>query len=174
MDNIVFGVWVSGRLEFSDDDKRACFETAETIVEIAQDVRRHGLLSIDEKIPAMPDFFMARALQFAVDATEEEKLKEIMQNWIIFGNYRGAELLKRLISLKGVMMIVDGCNPNQIKETLLLFCGEDFLREHMAKRKEESSYLMVVREKDAKAAQERILAKVKELEQRGEIRIAEV
>ena len=50
MDNMVFAAWVSKRLEFSNDDKNACFDTVKLIVDIATEVRRNGILSIDEMV----------------------------------------------------------------------------------------------------------------------------
>jgi len=130
MENIIFAVWVSGRLEFCADDKRACFETAKSLIDFAQEVRKNGLLSLDAKIPAMPNIFMKKALQMAVDAAMPETIREIMQNWIVFGNYRGAELLKRLLIIEGTIMIMSGDNPAQISEALSAFFGEDLLQEY--------------------------------------------
>ena len=54
------------------------------IVNIAQDVRRNGLLSIDEKIPTYKDEFLRKGLQLAVDSTEEEMLRDIMETELGF------------------------------------------------------------------------------------------
>ena len=131
MENIVFAVWVSGRLEFCADDKRACFETAKSLVEIAVKVRKQGLLSIDGEIPAMHNIFRKKALQMAVDSVEPAVIRDVMQNWIISGNYRGAELLKRLITIEGVLMIINGYNPAYINEVLSSYFGEDLLQEYV-------------------------------------------
>jgi hypothetical protein len=130
MDNITFAAWVSVRLKFSDEDRRACFDTARTLVEIAREVRKNGLLSIDDKIPSMPDLFMRRALKLAVDSIAPEMIKEIMQNWTVFGNYRGAELLRRLIIIEGALAIVNGWSPNQIYHQLASFFGEELSDEY--------------------------------------------
>ena len=58
MENLAFDIWLNSRMEFSEDDRRECFATAKEIVQIAIDVRKHGLLAIDDKIPQMDDLLM--------------------------------------------------------------------------------------------------------------------
>ena len=130
MDSIVFGVWVSTRLEFSVDEKRECFEIAKTLVTIAQKIRKNGLLYLEEEISAMYNAFMKRSLQMAVDGAAPEYLRETMQNWIMFGDHRGAELLKRLIILDGVLMIQRGEKPRQMVEVLASFFGAELVQEY--------------------------------------------
>lgn len=129
MDNMTFAVWVSDRLHFSDNDKRACFETAATIVDMAVDVRRNGLLSLDAKIPSIPEFLLREGIRLAVDSTDPETLRELMQRWVIAGDYRDAELLRRLVIIDGVLAIVNGENPNSIRIRLGTFFGEDLQQE---------------------------------------------
>jgi hypothetical protein len=129
MNNILFEVWVKDRLAFSDRDRRECFDTAHEIVNIAGEVRKNGLLTVDDKISAMSDKFMARAMQLAVDSTDPETLEKIMQTWIIYGNYSGAELLKRIVALDGVISLVNGENPLHIKTKLAAYFGEDLFEE---------------------------------------------
>jgi flagellar motor component MotA len=137
MDNITFAVWVSGRLEFSDEDRRACFDTARTLVEIAVGVRKHGLLIVEDTIQSTPDFFMKQGLQMAIDdySLEPDLLKERLQNWIVFGNYRGAELLRCLIIIDGVVAIVRGENPRQMNTALASFFGKELWEEYNSKIK---------------------------------------
>jgi hypothetical protein len=239
--NVMFAVWLSNRLYFSTEDKRACFEIAEKLVSLAQDVRKNGLLWVDSQIPEMDGFFLRHALQLAVDSTHPVMLRAIMNNWIMFGDYRGVELLKRLIIIEGTVAIINGENPLQIKWKLAAFFGEDLVQEFMNvptktysiedfcnerkhfritpfdevimsldnlamqilircihesdlliafavspgdslrqiltnmarnvadKFMEDWSYLRHKRQRDIDAAQEKILAKIKELEERGEI-----
>ena len=129
MENIVFAVWVSGRLEFSEEEKRECFEISKGLVELATKVRKNGLLSLDGEITAMYGF-MKTAFELAVDGIHPDIIKETMYKWTIFGNYRGARLLRRLLIIDGVVMIVNGCNPKQIHETLSAYFGEDLLQEY--------------------------------------------
>ena len=54
------------------------------IVEIAMEVRKQGLLSIDEKIPEYKDEFMRKGLQLAVDSIDPETIREIMESELSF------------------------------------------------------------------------------------------
>ena len=54
------------------------------IVEIAQEVRKQGLLSIDDKIPSYRDEFMRKGLQLAVDSIDPEQIREIMETELSF------------------------------------------------------------------------------------------
>ena len=54
------------------------------IVEVAQEVRKQGLLSIDEKIPNYKDEFMRKGLQLAVDSIDPETIREIMESELSF------------------------------------------------------------------------------------------
>jgi flagellar motor component MotA len=128
----LFDFWVRDRLHFTDDNRRACFETAHTIVAITQDVRRNGLLSLDGKLSSMDSFFLRTALQLAVDNTSLELIRAIMQNWIISGDYRGKELLERIIILEGVISILNGEPPTIIREKLGIYIGEDLYDEYKA------------------------------------------
>ena len=130
MDNTIFAAWVSGRLDFTDKDKRACFDTAKTIVEIVHDVRRNGILFLDEKIPAYEDSLLRLGLRLAVDSLHPDMIKEIMQTWVISGNYRGAELLRQLMIIDGLMAIVHGNSPGTVSYKLGAFFGEGLMQEY--------------------------------------------
>jgi len=54
------------------------------IVDIAQEVRKQGLLSIDEKIPTYKDEFMRKGLQLAVDSIDAEQIRDIMETELGF------------------------------------------------------------------------------------------
>ena len=130
MENTAFDIWLSNRMDFSDEDKRECLETAKTMVDIAQDVRKNGLLSIDEKIPKMDDAFLRKYIQMAVDSTDPETLQKFMQLHIVANNYKGKELLKNLLIKEGVICIVKGYNPPAIKKYLGIYFGDDFSQEY--------------------------------------------
>lgn len=54
------------------------------ITQIAQDVRKNGLLHIDEKISEYKDEFMRKGLQLAVDSTDPEMIRDIMETEVNF------------------------------------------------------------------------------------------
>ena len=129
MENIAFDIWLSNRMEFSDEDKRECFEIARTIVQIATDVRKFGLLSLDDKISSMNDKLLQKAVQYAVDSTEAETLRKILQLHIMLNNYKGKDLLRSVLIKDGINCIINGENPRQIGEYLSMYFGDELSEE---------------------------------------------
>ncbi len=52
----------------------------ETLVELAQEARRKGILALEEKVRENPDPFMVKCVMLIVDAIEPEKAREILEN----------------------------------------------------------------------------------------------
>ena len=130
MENIAFDIWLSGRLDFNEEEKCECFETAKELVRIAVDVRRNGLLSIDDKIADYPDALMRKALQLAVDSIQPEIIQKLLQTHIVANNYRGNRLLQSILIKEGVILIVNGDNPKSVQDFLGVYFGDDFLQEY--------------------------------------------
>ena len=130
MENIAFDIWLSNRMDFTKEERRECFETALTIVKIATEVRLSGLLSQADKITSMSDAFLQIAMQLAIDSILPDEIKKILQTQIVANNYKGKELLKRVLIKEGVVSIVNGENPRQIEEYLKLYFGDDLLQEY--------------------------------------------
>jgi len=129
MENIAFDIWLSGRMDFSAEERRECFAAAKEMVQIAADVRRNGLLSIDEKIPKMDDAFLRKYMQLAVDSIDPETINRLAQTHIIANNYKGKKLLKSVLIKEGVLSIVNGESPKYIKEKLATYFGDELLQE---------------------------------------------
>ncbi len=51
-----------------------------TLVEYAQDARRKGILSLEDKLNEQEDVFMKKSIMLVVDAIEPEKTKTILEN----------------------------------------------------------------------------------------------
>ena len=127
----MFDYWVSGRMEFSAEDKRACFETAKTVFTMCEKVRKGGILALEEDIETMDSAFLKTATQMIVDGIHEIEFREILENWIISGNYRGKELFNRLLIMNGMIALQRGNNPTFIREsTLASLFGEDLMPEY--------------------------------------------
>ncbi|MCL2099780.1 MAG: hypothetical protein FWH24_05015, partial [Oscillospiraceae bacterium] len=96
MENIAFDIWRSGRMEFSAEDKRACIDTARTIVNFAKKVRLKGMLSLDGDIPSIKDLMLQKALREAVDSIDPETTQKMLREYIVASNYKGRRLLEAL------------------------------------------------------------------------------
>jgi chemotaxis protein MotA len=53
--------------------------TIAVLVKYANQARREGIVSLDKEIAAVPDPFLRRALMLAVDGTESQELRKIME-----------------------------------------------------------------------------------------------
>ena len=53
--------------------------TVERLVQYAQKARREGIVSLDAELPAIHDAFLKKSLMLAVDGTEPDELRKIME-----------------------------------------------------------------------------------------------
>jgi hypothetical protein len=118
---------------FTVEDKRECLPAVETILYLAELTRRKGVLALEQEAskPGTP-FFLQKAILLIVDATEPKLVAEILRSFIISSHYQGAELLKRILMMNGVLSIQAGENPKIIAEKLLALMGEQFYDEASA------------------------------------------
>jgi predicted HicB family RNase H-like nuclease len=123
---IMIYTYVKENYKFTENDKKEALGMYQQIIKIAHTVRRNGLLSIDDKISDYENPFLRRAMQLAVDSTEPQIIEDILDRYIILGEYTSKEMLELLLIKKGTLTIVDGYNPFMIKEELLPFFGIEF------------------------------------------------
>jgi chemotaxis protein MotA len=65
------GVFRDSRLDLN--------EVIDQVVDLAQEARRNGIISLEKKLSGIPDRFMRKAVTLAVDGTESKDLREIME-----------------------------------------------------------------------------------------------
>jgi len=128
----MFDYWVSDKMEFSARDKRECFDTVKMIVSLGEKVRKYGILELENEIPATDSILLKAAIRLIVDGVYADDIRKILQNYIVAGNYRGGELLNRILIMEGMLAVQQGSNPKFIREELLAsYFGEDFMPEYM-------------------------------------------
>lgn len=91
-------------------------------------------------------FLLQKGLDLLLYGTEPLVLREILDNYILTGNYSGKELLSRILIRNGVLAIQMGEYPWVIREILASCFGEDFsneIKQHFGRSDED---------KDAKIA----------------------
>ena len=129
----MFDYWVSSRMDFNMEDKRDCFETVKTIVELAQKARVSGLLSLQQEVESSQDHLLRTAVHLLCDSVESEDIRKILQNWIISGNYRGRRLFKRILIMEGMLAIKQGAVAAFLVKSLLAsYFGEYMMPEYTA------------------------------------------
>ncbi|MFP4547701.1 MAG: motility protein A [Fidelibacterota bacterium] len=90
----VFGVMKVVRKVFTDDG-RSEVETIEVFEELAKRSRREGILAIDKYLSNVEDEYMKAGLEMAVDGTEPETIREIMEselNYLIERHKKGQQI----------------------------------------------------------------------------------
>jgi chemotaxis protein MotA len=59
--------------------KTDAHSTVQRLVQYAQKARREGIVSLDAELPAIHDAFLKKSLMLAVDGTEPDELRKIME-----------------------------------------------------------------------------------------------
>ena len=116
---------------FTDNDRRECLQTINTIVHLANRVRCEGYLALEELTKKLPerDFFLKMGLMLVVDNLPATDVSIILQNYILSTFNPGAEnsgLLRRMVQMEGVVHIQAGENPRIIEAGLHAMLGERF------------------------------------------------
>ena len=74
-------------------------ELVETLVQMAERARREGLLALEEAAQTVDDEFLKRGLELAVDGTDSEELRDILD-----AEDRDRALLRHLIQDAAVLV----------------------------------------------------------------------
>ena len=128
-----YGWRFSQKSKCSDTEKHQCMKLVADLVSLSVMARRNGLLSLIQVAEQRSSFLLSKGLQLVVDGVNPQVVRDIMENYIISGDYAGKDLLERCIILEGVTAIQQGFHPKVTKEFLLSFLGED----HYAKYQKE-------------------------------------
>ena len=130
MGKIMLYTYVKQNYNFTDDDRREALKTVDQILESAETCRREGILGLEKYIDLYENPVMKKALAFIIDGVlTEEEFTEILDNYIIFGDYTSKEMLELLIIKEGTLAIMNGTNAYHILEKLTAFLGTGFIDE---------------------------------------------
>jgi chemotaxis protein MotA len=94
----VFGVMTVVKKVFTHDGSSG-IETIEIFEDLAKRSRREGILAIDKYLSNVDDEFMKAGLEMAVDGTEPETIREIMEselNYLIERHKKGQQIFSSL------------------------------------------------------------------------------
>ena len=109
----------------SDEEKRECLSLVSELIDLSKVARRNGLLSLVPYAEKNSSFLLRKGLQLVVDGVSPQITREVIESYILSGNYSGKQLLERCIILEGVAAIQQGLHPKVAKEVLLSFLGEE-------------------------------------------------
>ncbi len=94
----IIGVFGVVRKAFTGEDFHD-MATIELLVDLSQKSRREGILAIDQVLPTIKDRFMRTGLEMAVDGTEPETIRSVMETELTYLNERHKNGQKIFISL---------------------------------------------------------------------------
>jgi chemotaxis protein MotA len=74
-------VWGAARqfVSIFSESRHNLDEVIDEVVNLAQQARRNGIISLEKQLSDIPDRFMRKAVTLAVDGTESKDLREIME-----------------------------------------------------------------------------------------------
>lgn len=94
----VFGVMTVVKKVFTDDGFNG-IETIEIFEELAKRSRREGILAIDKYLTKVEDEYMKAGLEMAVDGTEPETIREVMESeltYLVERHKKGQQIFSQL------------------------------------------------------------------------------
>jgi hypothetical protein len=115
----------SQKSKCGDEQKRECLKLVSELIDLSKVARRNGLLSLVPYTEKSTSFLLRKGLQLVVDGVNPQVTREVLESYILSGDYSGKELLERCIILEGVAAIQKGLHPKVAKEFLLSFLGEE-------------------------------------------------
>ena len=115
----------SQKIKCSNEAKRECLSLVSELIALSKVARRNGLLSLVPYAEENASFLLRKGLQLVVDGVNPQVTREVLESYILSGDYSGKELLERCIVLEGVAAIQKGLHPKVAKEFLLSFLGEE-------------------------------------------------
>jgi len=117
--------WYFGqKSKSSDAEKRQCMHLVHDLIDLSMMARRNGLLSLIQVAEETHSFLLKKGLQLIVDGVAPQLVRNVLESYIVSGDYEGKELLERCLVLEGVAAIQQGLHPKVTKELLLSFLGE--------------------------------------------------
>lgn len=114
----------SQKIKCGDEEKRECMKLISDLINLSVMARRNGLLSLIQVAEASSSFLLNKGLQLVVDGVTPQVVRNVLESYILAGNFEGKALLERCIILEGVAAIQQGLHPKVTKEYLLSFLGE--------------------------------------------------
>jgi hypothetical protein len=115
----------SQKSKCSDEEKQACLKLVSELIALSKVARRNGLLSLVPYAEKNSSFLLRKGLHLLVDGVNPQVTRDVLESYILSGDYSGKDLLERCIILEGVAAIQKGLHPKVAKEYLLSFLGEE-------------------------------------------------
>ncbi|MCI8623810.1 MAG: hypothetical protein HFG26_09130 [Provencibacterium sp.] len=97
------------RIQCSRSDKQDLLDVVWQLMELANVRHSFGLLDLDRRLNAEPlkysDPFLRKAAALIVDYENEERIRTVLYNYILSGNYSGSLFLKSIVITETLLAI---------------------------------------------------------------------
>lgn len=136
MEKLAFDIWLSNRMDFSIEDKRACLETAKMLLVVMCRARAVSVLGAMDEIPPEHIFFHKAGdlagdfCTVPVEKRELDKLEKILNTYIAANNCKGKKLLESLLIKEWALMVAGSYNPYLMNSAFEAYFGYDFSKEY--------------------------------------------
>jgi len=113
------------RARCTREQKASVITTALDILNLAEQARREGILSLEEVIENCSQPFLQKLLMMVVDSVDPEVIRSVGETSIAMSALSGQELLEAMIILEGALSIQKGDNPYILHLLLSAYLGND-------------------------------------------------
>ncbi|MDF2885011.1 MAG: DNA-binding protein AraC-type [Clostridiaceae bacterium] len=113
----------------SYEEKYKLLPTIKELLNLANIARKSGIFALEDKLDKLEHQFFRKALEMIIDGTEPEILRQQLLNLAFFGGNTGYELMMRLLITEGVIAIQKGLTSYMIRDLLISYLGDDFIKE---------------------------------------------
>jgi len=113
------------RRGITEEDYPQLRRIIEELTGLADTARSEGLLALEEGIDEIEEPLLKLGMLLVIEGQEPTLVENSLLTALHSGEYRGVELLKRLIIITGVMGIQDGENLSTLKTLLSTYLGEE-------------------------------------------------
>jgi flagellar motor component MotA len=121
----MFELEIFEKAKCSLKEKEFLMELINYFVNLSEKAYREGLLSLEDDVENIDNFFLKKGLKLITNGTDPEIVRSILETYIYSSDLKGKELLEKMIILEGVLAIQSGDKPNIIFEKLASYFGED-------------------------------------------------
>ena len=138
-------------IECTKEEKKPLLNIINEMVVLANVARQEGILALEQRAQELDDMFMKTGLELIIDGTDSEIVRDIMETTIITSFKTGAELIKQIITVEGLLGVQAGENPRNLEMRLLAYLGGDFTSKDLEPSEEETEerYKKLISEQDS-------------------------
>lgn len=120
---------LSQGIQFTPEEKQRCIPTVHRIVNLINLAWKNGILYLEVEVFEENNTFMKIGVDLLCNGVTPDLMEKILCSYIAYGNYKGYELLEKLIITQGLLAIYQSYNPYVIVHIMASMLGEEYLPE---------------------------------------------